>query len=120
MTRIKLKDKDAFKLAWQQHVTTNPHHPEFWGGVENMPDFAIAEMVCDWYARSQEFGASVREWYQDEAMGKFKILKDSYTDGKINEYFEFFSDIKYVNQAIHLLNCFQDLERDISGSFSGE
>jgi hypothetical protein len=41
-----------------------------------MPRIAVAEMVCDWYARSQEFGTSLREWIKEDATPRFKITQD--------------------------------------------
>src|SRR5881392_825242 len=38
--------KDVLELAIRQHQLTNPHHPEFWGGIINMPELYIYEMVC--------------------------------------------------------------------------
>ena len=65
--------KDDLEKAVKQLVETNSHHPEYWGGVQNMPEIAVAEMVCDWYARSQEFGTGLREWIKDVAIEKFNI-----------------------------------------------
>jgi hypothetical protein len=69
--------EEKLSAAIAQHVRTNDHHPEFWGGVENMPEIATVEMVCDWYARSQEFGTGLRDWIEQEAIDKYKIKKDS-------------------------------------------
>lgn len=76
---------DALKLAIQQHQDTNDHHPEFWGGVENMPEICIYECVCDWLARAQEFGTDVRDWINDVAVKKYKIKKTSLQWKWINE-----------------------------------
>ena len=65
--------KDKLELAINQHTATNQHHPEFWGGFENIPEIYIAEMACDLYARSQEFGTSLRQWIKDVAIDKYKI-----------------------------------------------
>jgi len=65
--------KDELELAIAQHVQTNPHHPEFWGGFENMPEIYVAEMVCDWYARSMEFGTGLRDWINEEGVPRFAI-----------------------------------------------
>ncbi len=65
--------KEQLDLAIKQHVRTNSHHPEYWGGFENMPELAVAEMVCDWYARSQEFGTGLRDWIKTKAVEKFHI-----------------------------------------------
>lgn len=55
----------------RHHNQTNPHHPEYWGGIQNMPDVYLAEMICDWVARSFELGTSVRDWIDKNASEKF-------------------------------------------------
>lgn len=64
-----------FQSAVNQHVNANKHHPEYWGSINVMPDIYIAEMVCDWLARSQEFGTDVKAWINNVAMYKFGISK---------------------------------------------
>ncbi len=66
-------DKTMLLLAIKQHTSTNSHHPEFHGGVANMPELDVAEMVCDCYARSQERGTAIREWFTKEAVQKYNI-----------------------------------------------
>lgn len=66
-------DPTKLELAIEQHRRTNSHHPEYWGGVANMPEIGVAEMVCDWYARSQEFGTGLREWIEKNAVKTYKI-----------------------------------------------
>lgn len=63
--------------AIKQHVRTNSHHPEYHGGIENMPHLDVCEMVADWYARAQEFGTDLRQWVRSEAVDRFKIDFDS-------------------------------------------
>jgi hypothetical protein len=65
--------KDKLDLAVKQHIHTNPHHPEYWGGFDQMPEIFVAECVCDWYARAQEFGTGLRQWITDVAIDRFKI-----------------------------------------------
>lgn len=69
--------KEQLALAIKQHTETNSHHPEYFGGVEHMYELACAEMVCDWYARSQEFGTNLRDWITEVAVDKFKIDLES-------------------------------------------
>jgi hypothetical protein len=69
--------EDELRLAIQQHRRTNSHHPEFWGGIANMPEISVAEMVCDWYARGQEFGTDLREWIEEEAVPNYGIDRGS-------------------------------------------
>lgn len=78
--------KDQLELAVRQHVRTNSHHPEYWGGIENMPEIAVAEMVCDWYARSQEFGTGLREWITGQAVEKFQIDLEGERYGWVKKY----------------------------------
>lgn len=65
--------KEKLEMAIENHVQTNSHHPEFWGGFEQMPAIAIAEMVCDIYARSQEFGTGLREWIKEKFVEKNNV-----------------------------------------------
>jgi hypothetical protein len=69
--------KEKLEAAIAQHVRTNDHHVEYWGGLEQMPEICVAEMVCDWLARSQEFGTSLRDWIDTEAMNRYHIKTDS-------------------------------------------
>jgi hypothetical protein len=66
-------DKDGLKAAITQHQKTNDHHPEYWGGVRNMPRICIAEMVCDWLARSQEFATDLRDWIRTQAVDRYNL-----------------------------------------------
>jgi hypothetical protein len=68
---------EQLELAITQHRETNEHHPEYWGGVNRMPELAVAEMVCDWYARAQEFGTGLRDWIKTHALDRFQIGKGS-------------------------------------------
>jgi hypothetical protein len=65
--------KPEFEQAKTQHQCTNQHHPEYYGGLQNMDEISVAEMCCDWYARAQEFGTSLREWATKAANGRFHI-----------------------------------------------
>jgi len=65
------KGSYILKDVVSHHNTTNPHHPEFWGSIHDMPRLYVAEMVCDVTARSQEFGSGVREWIYETAVDKY-------------------------------------------------
>ena len=78
--------KDQLELAIKQHVRTNSHHPEYWGGFANMPEIAVAEMVCDWCARSQEFGTGFREWITTQAVERFQIDVDGEQYNWVNRF----------------------------------
>lgn len=84
--------QEELRKAVVQHVTTNDHHPEYWGGIEKMPEIAVAEMVCDWYARSQEFGTGLREWFTQKASVKFRIRKNAKTWKRIQGFIDILLD----------------------------
>jgi hypothetical protein len=81
-------NKAGLRYALDHHNHTNPHHVQYWGLIENMPDVFLAEMVCDWKARSTEFGTDLRMYLKNMAMKKFKIARDSAVHKKIVEYIE--------------------------------
>lgn len=72
----------------RHHSSTNPHHPEYWSSIHNMPEEFIAEMVCDCTARSSEFGTDVREWFSsdDKARRKYNYLTTDVVYSKITKY----------------------------------
>ena len=88
--------KEQLELAIKQHTRTNAHHPEYWGGVDNMPEIAVAEMICDWYARSQEFGTNLREWIKTNAIDKFKIDLESEQYKWINNFVDMLLEDHFV------------------------
>jgi hypothetical protein len=70
----------------KHHNSTNPHHPEYWGSIHNMPDVFVAEMVCDWTARSNEFGTSLYDWVDVKAPLRFKYEINSPIHLKIHHF----------------------------------
>ena len=68
---------DIFGIALNQHQQVNSHHPEYWGGIEEMPRIYVAEMVCDWYSRSVEMGTDLRDYFMNVALDRFAIKKNS-------------------------------------------
>ncbi len=70
---IENEDKVSLKLAIEKHQASNRHHVGFWGNVEEMPRLFIAELVCDLFARSAEFGTNLRDYLKDEFMPLHKI-----------------------------------------------
>lgn len=77
--------KLKLNLAIQHHNRTNPHHPECWGGIENMPYVYLAECVCDWWARSIEFGTSLHDWIDVGGSNRFRYMKGSGMHGQLVE-----------------------------------
>lgn len=79
-------DKEMLKYAVEQHQATNSHHPEYHGGMEFMNEHDVAEMVCDWYARAQEFGTDLRKWIAESAIDRYKISIHSHVYEWIKQY----------------------------------
>ena len=109
--------KQAVNDATTHHVFTNPHHPVYWdksktmednvindkdrdkptGEIVNatkMPDWAIAEMVCDWKAVSDERNSSLKDW-ADMNVGKDKRWNFNKEQTKlIYDLIDFFENLK--------------------------
>jgi hypothetical protein len=77
---------DLFQAALEQHHLDNPHHPEHWGTIHDMPRVYVAEMVCDWAARGSEFGTAFWAYVQDQAMGKFGFTADDEVYREIKDF----------------------------------
>ena len=92
------KDKkpEQFAAADQQHISTNPHHPEYWDGIDSMPSVYLAEMVCDWKARSDEFGTDLREWVKDKATKRWGFAIQSKVYREIKEFVDLLLDKKFA------------------------
>lgn len=83
----------------KHHATTNPHHPEYWGGIANMPPVYIAEMVCDCTARSSEFGTDVREWFKDFATKKYGFEMDDEVGKRISYFLDILLEKPFVQSV---------------------
>ena len=118
-------NRTGLKYAVGHHSRTNQHHPEYWGSIDKMPDLYVAEMVCDWKARSTEFGNSLRDWIDKEATKKFKFTKDSAVYKKIMAYVDLILDkpfdpiedeartVKITSEMPELKNeCTQEVRKD--------
>ena len=79
-------DVAKLKLAVDHHNRTNPHHPEHWGSIHNVPETYLAEMTCDWKARSTEFGSSLRDWIINEATRRWGFTKEDRVFARIMRY----------------------------------
>lgn len=91
-----LESKDPLlKEAILQHSRTNSHHPEYWGGIHIMPSIYIAEMVCDWKARSTEFGTDVRVWITARATERFGFTMGDRVGLVIEKYIDLLLDKEF-------------------------
>lgn len=81
------KDEKMKAIAAHQHQQQNDHHPEhFPKGISEMTDAQIAEMVCDWWARSTEQGKDLREWTTKTAAERFGYTLRSVVWKKIKRF----------------------------------
>lgn len=81
---------DNEKIFLQEHWKNNKHHPEYWEDVNDMEDIDIAEMVCDWHARSVEFNDDLLVYINHRQDTRFAFPKHIYD--------------KIINYATILLN----------------
>jgi len=56
-----LIDRYITKAVWH-HVQHNRHHPEYHLDHDDMTQVDLIEMVCDWYAMSEELNSSIDDW----------------------------------------------------------
>lgn len=81
------RDEEFLKIAHIQHITTNPHHPEYYpGGIKDMPPARLAEFVCDIYARSSEFGTDLRNWLKETALKRYNFSAQGKTYKAIKKF----------------------------------
>lgn len=69
------KEDPLFFEAVKYHIKNNPHHPEYWDSIHNMPRVYLAEMVADWKSRSEEFGSDLIRWIEESASIKYNFHK---------------------------------------------
>lgn len=60
----------------QRHWKHNRHHPEFYVDYHEMTEVDIMEMVCDWYARSMQYGTNFKEFVLTRQEMRFKFDED--------------------------------------------
>lgn len=93
---LKIKDK-CFKNAnsimndfEKQHIAihwkNNRHHPEYFEDINDMEEMDILEMVCDWAARSMQYGTDLVEFVETRQKNRFKFPDNMYE--KIHGYCE--------------------------------
>jgi cytidylate kinase len=94
--------EEDFKKAWKHHYTVNDHHPEYWKNTD-MPNIAIAELICDWEAMSRKFGGNPLEYFEKN---KAKLK------AKMNEY--------SYNAIYNALKNIYDIKMDLKESVNNE
>lgn len=85
----KISNPELFEAAHKQHVTTNKHHPEAWvDGIQGMDRLHLAELTCDWAARSSEFGSDLRDFLKSKATKRFGMTIQSKTYKEIKDFID--------------------------------
>ena len=69
---------DEQKKFIEMHWKRNRHHPEFFSNPNNMSDVDMMEMVCDWYARSLQFGDDFMYYATVVARKRFGFSDESF------------------------------------------
>ncbi len=70
----------------KHHQSINPHHPEYFSDIKNMPLEYLLEMICDCASRSSEFGTDIRKWFAESATKKYNFSMDDEVGQKITKY----------------------------------
>lgn len=75
---------DKEKVFLEEHWKNNRHHPEHWDDINDMNDIDLAEMVCDWHARSTEFNDDLLAYIKHRQSTRYAFPDNLYK--KILEY----------------------------------
>lgn len=90
------ENEKLLKIAINQHQQSNDHHPQYFvGGISQMSDLQLAEMVCDWYARSKEMGTGLREYIKEKATARFGFSTRTKIYQKIKKFVDLLLDEQF-------------------------
>lgn len=73
-TKLSDKEVKAIEIHWKK----NRHHPEYFEDKEDMSELDILEMVCDWFARSIQFGTDFLPFIKERQRNRFKFSKEKF------------------------------------------
>ena len=62
----------------EEHWHHNCHHPEHFENICEMSELDIIEMVCDWYARSMQFGTDFLDFVKTRQDTRFHFPKEMF------------------------------------------
>lgn len=90
LSRI-LKSKDCFtdasvslsneeKQAIAYHWKHNRHHPEYFDDISEMTRLDIAEMVCDWFARSLQYKTDFIPFIEERQKNRFHFSPEKFEE----------------------------------------
>jgi hypothetical protein len=89
------KPSQKLTQAVEGHSALHGHHPQHHDSIHSMSDLDIAEMACDWAARSKEQGTSIWEWIEGPAMERFGFKKSDPVYSKIAKYTKMIFDPQF-------------------------
>lgn len=75
---------DESQKLIELHWKNNSHHPEHYEDYDEMSELDILEMVCDWHARSVEFGTDLLDFVQTRQENRFHFSEKQF---KIIKYY---------------------------------
>ena len=78
--KLSKEERDIIRLHWKN----NRHHPEHFNDINQMSDLDIWEMVCDWYARSLQYGTNFLEFVSTRQKNRFDFPEQQFE--KIYKY----------------------------------
>lgn len=81
---VKLSNQE--KEVIEKHWENNRHHPEHFNNYEKMSELDILEMVCDWYARSMQYGTDFLDFVRVRQETRFHFSDELFE--KIYKYCE--------------------------------
>lgn len=82
----KTKLNETERKAIEHHWKSNRHHPEYFDNSDDMTELDIIEMVCDWAARSEQYGTNLIDFVKERQHNRFKFSAELYN--KIEMYCE--------------------------------
>lgn len=117
---VRPKDPQKIADATLHHILNNKHHPEYWledkskanisakdrdasdevVDASNMPELALAEMVCDWQAMSEELKTNTaREWFDKQRDVRWHFSDDQVA--MIDKFLKVFEDDTNLKEAVN-------------------
>lgn len=85
-------EKEDLKDAIFQHQSCNPHHPEYWPSINDIPEIYCMEFVCDTLSRSQELAEDYLYWLSNIATKKYNFTTKSKFYKKCLKYYNLIID----------------------------
>ena len=80
----------------REYQRVNDHHTEFYNDISGMGHVQVIEMVCDWWAMSEELGGSARTWADNNVGAKWK-----FTDKQVGWIYEAINTLELEKNKAH-------------------